>query len=232
MGTINNKTRKRKAASTPQAPPPLPKLPDEMVVQEILVRLPVKSLVRFRSVCKSWRAIVSDPVFIDTHLRSSTSRSEQDPAFLITPITLNRIQPGDTTHPPISNHIRFYQWQPQGGGDDSNGGGGGNNKNNVATFKHAKDFAGEFNKFYSFSHCDGLVLVPTETKLYLFNPATRDAITLPDSELNDLQHRSGACHRPGEYKVVQAFFRAIYAGVITVGGDGVWRETTRPPYPK
>ncbi|KAG2643882.1 hypothetical protein PVAP13_2KG353500 [Panicum virgatum] len=236
MDAINNRTRKRKA-STSEAQP-VPELPDEIVV-EILVRLPVKSLVRCTSVCKAWQAVVSDPVFIRAHLRSSASRCEQDPAFLITPITFDRLDPGETTPRTFSSRISFYQWQQCA----TNGG-------KAARFKHAKDFAGEFNRFCYFAHCDGLVLALTDTKLYLFNPATRDAITLPDSERNE---RNGArgCHcaglgrdpRTGKYKVVQAFFLAIYAGfltnvhlvgmeVLTVGGDGVWRETmTRPPYP-
>ncbi|RLN34825.1 hypothetical protein C2845_PM03G00050 [Panicum miliaceum] len=134
--------------------------------------------------------------------------------------------------------ISFYQWQTSGG-------------KAAPRFKHAKDFAGKFKRFGYFAHCDGLVLGPTDTKLYLFNPATRDAITLPDSERNDLRYTARACHcaglgrdpRTGKYKVVRAFFRAIYSGlftnvhlmgmeVLTVGGDGVWRQMMRrPPYP-
>uniref|UniRef100_J3MBM7 F-box domain-containing protein n=1 Tax=Oryza brachyantha TaxID=4533 RepID=J3MBM7_ORYBR len=35
-------------------------IPDD-VAEQILLRLPVKSILRFRSVCKSWRAMVADP---------------------------------------------------------------------------------------------------------------------------------------------------------------------------
>ncbi|KAK9994103.1 hypothetical protein SO802_023806 [Lithocarpus litseifolius] len=42
-------------------------LPDEIVL-EILARLPVKSVLRFRCVCKSWYSFISDPNFISTHL--------------------------------------------------------------------------------------------------------------------------------------------------------------------
>ncbi|KAK8503639.1 hypothetical protein V6N11_030734 [Hibiscus sabdariffa] len=45
------------------------------VIPEILKRLPVKSLVRFRSVCKTWNSIIRDPSFISTHLQSSLSNN-------------------------------------------------------------------------------------------------------------------------------------------------------------
>ena len=41
-------------------------LPDEIVL-EILARLPVKSLLRFRCVCKPWYSSIAKPSFISTH---------------------------------------------------------------------------------------------------------------------------------------------------------------------
>lgn len=43
----------------------------EDVLVEILLWLPVKSLVRFQSVSKSWRALIRDPKFIKLHLERS-----------------------------------------------------------------------------------------------------------------------------------------------------------------
>ncbi|XP_030934675.1 F-box/kelch-repeat protein At3g23880-like isoform X1 [Quercus lobata] len=42
-------------------------LPEEIVL-EILARLPVKSLLRFRCVCKTWYSYITSPNFISTHL--------------------------------------------------------------------------------------------------------------------------------------------------------------------
>jgi hypothetical protein len=49
-----------------------------------------------------------------------------------------------------------------------------------------KDFNGEFSSVGQFVHCDGLVLLPTNTKVYLFNPATRETLTLPESNPNKI----------------------------------------------
>ncbi|KQJ87932.1 hypothetical protein BRADI_4g14285v3 [Brachypodium distachyon] len=42
----------------------VPVLPPDDVTWEILLRLPVKSLCRFRATCRSWRSLLSDPAFI------------------------------------------------------------------------------------------------------------------------------------------------------------------------
>ncbi|XP_057453037.1 F-box/kelch-repeat protein At3g23880-like [Lotus japonicus] len=41
-------------------------LPTELII-EILLRLPVRSLLRFRRVCTSWSSLISDPQFAESH---------------------------------------------------------------------------------------------------------------------------------------------------------------------
>ncbi|KAF8772231.1 hypothetical protein HU200_005946 [Digitaria exilis] len=191
----------------------------EEMIREIMVWLPVKSLIRSRSVCKAWQAIISDPVFILAHLHCSTSKWEQDPCVLISPHTLDFFLPGEQWPSTFSNHIHFYQWRPSSPG--------------VAKFLHAKKFIdGMFTQVYNFAYCDGLVLTPTDNLLYLFNPATRDAISLPHSN----NRRSGISVQGGSGR--QAFYRTIDAKanlyrmgmeVFTVGegaGDDAsfWKE--------
>ncbi|EYU34511.1 hypothetical protein MIMGU_mgv1a022571mg, partial [Erythranthe guttata] len=60
-----------------------PVLPQE-IIQIILSKLPANSLLRFKTVSRSWYTIISDPLFIQTHLCSSLSESNsfaksQDP---------------------------------------------------------------------------------------------------------------------------------------------------------
>ncbi|GAU19178.1 hypothetical protein TSUD_198590 [Trifolium subterraneum] len=47
-------------------------LPSELIT-EILLRLPVKSLICFKSVCKSWFTLISDPNFANSHFQLSES---------------------------------------------------------------------------------------------------------------------------------------------------------------
>ncbi|KAK4259361.1 hypothetical protein QN277_005705 [Acacia crassicarpa] len=49
-------------------------VPREIII-EILRRLPVKSLVRFRAVCKDWRNLLKSPSFIKEHYHHSTHKN-------------------------------------------------------------------------------------------------------------------------------------------------------------
>ncbi|XP_074266393.1 F-box/kelch-repeat protein At3g06240-like [Silene latifolia] len=51
-------------------------IPAELLTQ-ILAILPVKTLVRFRCVCKSWRSIIDDPVFVSMHLKLNNFNSSK-----------------------------------------------------------------------------------------------------------------------------------------------------------
>lgn len=59
-----------------------PILPAELVT-EILLRLPVKSLLKFRSVLKSWLAVISSSKFIDTHIGISANNKDNNRHRLI-----------------------------------------------------------------------------------------------------------------------------------------------------
>nr|XP_015642288.1 putative F-box protein At1g12855 [Oryza sativa Japonica Group] len=209
-------------------------LPNELVY-EILLRLPVKTLSRSKSVCRAWRATISNPSFITTHLKqqqqSAVSRHEQKPSFLITPHTLDSMiddeEPWPTT---FSNIITFYRWQETEQDD--------------AHLVRATNLHGEFRSVYGMSHYDGLVIFPTNTRLYVFNPATGDVLKLPDGQKSRFQTAGlGLDLGTNTYKIVRSFDRSIdfnqwahdAAGmeVFTIGNrDSCWRTIAEdPPYP-
>ncbi|KAK2980454.1 hypothetical protein RJ640_028862 [Escallonia rubra] len=45
-----------------------PSLPDDIAINILLI-LPIKSLVRFKCVSKSWRSLITDPLFVQQHLK-------------------------------------------------------------------------------------------------------------------------------------------------------------------
>ncbi|KAF2295990.1 hypothetical protein GH714_035571 [Hevea brasiliensis] len=47
----------------------MPRIPRDLII-EILTKLPVKSLLKFKSVCKSWYSIITDPQFVKLHSKS------------------------------------------------------------------------------------------------------------------------------------------------------------------
>ncbi|KAH7542969.1 hypothetical protein FEM48_Zijuj02G0132000 [Ziziphus jujuba var. spinosa] len=49
---------------------------------EILARLPVISLLRFKCVCKSWRSLISSPFFIEKHLQVCNSINNPNLLFI------------------------------------------------------------------------------------------------------------------------------------------------------
>lgn len=50
-------------------------LPKEIII-EILLKLPVKSLIRFTTVCKSWHTIISNSKFIFSHISNGESKED------------------------------------------------------------------------------------------------------------------------------------------------------------
>ncbi|XP_057434379.1 F-box/kelch-repeat protein At3g23880-like [Lotus japonicus] len=90
----------------PPPPPPLIHIPDELIL-EILLWLPVKSLVRFTCVCKSWKFIISDPQFVKLHLDRSSDYSSADLTH-IKLLSASKITLYDGPYYRIEPHVSVY----------------------------------------------------------------------------------------------------------------------------
>ncbi|KAL6613727.1 hypothetical protein ACP70R_035997 [Stipagrostis hirtigluma subsp. patula] len=245
------KPRLMRAEATKNTATPEAYLPHE-IVTDILTRLPVKSLLRFRCVCKAWRRTISDdPAFVRAHLHHQPSTllvlpllGEDDEEYMY--MSYRRRRPPSQRYASNKKKIAFYRWAPSSDTD--------------ATLVHAADMLTEHNDVPhhdALPQCDGLVLVPAGDKVHLFNPAARQAVALPWSpgsvaplgfrlRLPRPHQALGLGHDPrsGTYKAARFFYREVFAvatstyalttgmEVLTVGADSRWRELTEePPYP-
>jgi hypothetical protein len=127
------------------------------IVWEIKIRLPMASLARFKMVSKAWLAIISDPLFIPAHLQCSKQKQHRNPSsFLITPSFFWNQDFPMLYLPTSTSTSGVYK--------------------KAAVLQHS--FIGGTSWLQSLGSCpqwhtDGLVLLPTNTKAYVFNLATR-----------------------------------------------------------
>lgn len=208
-------------------------IPDDVLLFKILVHLPVKSLVRFKSVCKAWRATIGSAHFVRLHLELARASS---PSVVLVP---RKWQPEPTKV--ASRFVYIYSFQqPPVQGD-----------NIVAKLimKTKPCPTGVIPRFTIPLHCDGLVLIPSVTgHIFVCNPATKEFVELPPGTPNvllDQRVAFGFDPSSGTYKVARHFWRSyseeqihteydIGHEVLTLG-DGretlEWKATIDPPYP-
>ncbi|CAL5030584.1 unnamed protein product [Urochloa decumbens] len=198
----------------------VPQLPLEIVTMEILSRLPVKSLLRFRSVCKAWRSVISDDLsLVGSHLQHQPQAS----SLLVFPVLMCGRPDHDDHHRYAAekekqrscSSMAFYRWEPSP-------------LAKAVSLVHAVDGMAPMQRcpfvpHDVLAHCDGLVLVATRE---------RKAFGL------------GRDPRSGAYKAARYFHREVLVvatgwdelttgmEVFTIGTDRRWREVaTQPPYP-
>ncbi|CAM0908915.1 unnamed protein product [Alopecurus aequalis] len=213
-------------------------LPHELVVSEILVRLPVKTLLRFRCACKAWRDTISDDTsFSQAHVRRHQQQKGRPSSLLIAPYI--KIVDPDGENLDSTDTPGLYHWEEN------------QRQDGVTTLVHdmawlpVEDF---WQTRHGFAHCDGLVMLPdAEGTVRVLNPATRRSLTLPWSPnstgswrpLFEGENTFGFGRDPssGSYKIARFFHHdpqtdSFGEEVFTVGEDSCWRETAaKPPYP-
>ncbi|KAK9283366.1 hypothetical protein L1049_011608 [Liquidambar formosana] len=150
------------------------------ICMEILSRLPVKSLLRFRCVCKSWCALTKDPIFIDKHLLLNRATLSNNDFPLIVGYCEELTGKSVVSLIPTETLEMFVHPDPE-----------------------------SFNtKFEHFSGpCNGIYLLGDEVHDYLCNPALRQLKALPDfptEQPNSKNHclGFGFDSKTNDYKVI------------------------------
>ncbi|KAG2571337.1 hypothetical protein PVAP13_7KG009300 [Panicum virgatum] len=220
--------RRRLASSAAAA------IPEDILVTEVLARIPVRSLLRFRSVCRSWRAAIdgADPRFVRRHIE--LSRGWAPPCVLDVPCE-PRLE--DHWGEARSKEMEFRRIRH-----------GGDAAVDAELMLALVSPANRFTAVTDPVHCDGLVLVPTASgELFVCNPATREVLALPPGSPSVMRGRAvafGFDPSSNTYKAARVFYRRLEV----VEGEGVmecdvghevftlgaaassWEPTDDPPY--
>ncbi|KAL3726656.1 hypothetical protein ACJRO7_031549 [Eucalyptus globulus] len=123
---------------------------------EILLRLPVKSLLRFKCVCKRWNSLISSPQFAKTHLQIAAS----SPRILL------------ATNPPLSVSCESLH-------DDDRAGHEGMPLTQLRPPVEAPDGG----RPHIVGYCNGLVCLEYDDHriVVLWNPATGESRNIPNA---------------------------------------------------
>ncbi|CAN6270591.1 unnamed protein product [Urochloa humidicola] len=218
-------------------------IPDDILLTEVLPRLPVRSLVRFRSVCQSWRAAIDgnddDRRFVRRHLELSHRRAP--PSVLDVPCE-PRLE--DHWSEARSKEMEFRRIRVHCRHGEAHA---------IVDADLMHVVACSVNRFTAVVkpvHCDGLVLIPTASgELFVCNPATREFVALPPGSPGVMpagQVAFGFDPWSDTYKVARVVYRGFDAEVVdsdkeiefdvghelfTLGSTGgSWEATDDPPY--
>ncbi|KEH40494.1 putative F-box domain-containing protein [Medicago truncatula] len=203
--------------------PPSPAVLSEDLVAEVLSFLPVKSLVCFRCVSKSWKTLISEPTFVKLHLQKSQSQS------LCTLITMHKdhilhgiyeVEDYSLVRYPIN---RIFE----------------NPSFTLVHDSHSHHLKMEGNPTFIVGSCNGLVLLVRKSKsikddhksycLRVWNPATWTSSDFFGHfrDIETFHFAFGCVNSTGSFKVVAFCFRKETMEVRVLNldhGDYLWRN--------
>ncbi|GMQ11302.1 hypothetical protein CsSME_00053979 [Camellia sinensis var. sinensis] len=162
--------------------------PDEIMV-EILQRLPAKSLIKFRSVSKSWCSLITNPDFINTHLTQSLTSNTYKNSYDNLPLMIVR-QCVSTTHTRTEHYKLFID------SEDS--------------FDEYKELefpikSRRLHFFFAIGSVKGLFCLHEQDRYFLWNPSIRKSMAMPKPTVKTSMHSHGFGFDPrtNDYKLVR-----------------------------
>ncbi|CAL4942469.1 unnamed protein product [Urochloa decumbens] len=219
MGDATDTSKRIKledATSSGGCPPLLP----EEIVEDILSRLPAKSLCRLRCVSRSFHATISSPAFEDAHYHQHNSGGRR--RLFIRP-------PGDQEP--------FYAWHHPAAAAAT---GTGPAAETIMSARRLPQGGSTFP--VSTASCRGLVLLNNthHCEHHVWNPSTGEILALPDKvPLRALSSGSstsvhyGLCYCPAtrRHKAVRMYDARGTYEVFTLGESAFWRPAATEPPP-
>ncbi|MED6133393.1 hypothetical protein PIB30_027817 [Stylosanthes scabra] len=170
----------------PVHPPPPATIPFD-VIANILLKLPVKSLLRFKSTCKPWNELISNPQFAKDHLRASASDRSRN-RFLVTFRTFKNNNKSSS-----QSYLRDYPLSSvlEGSVDVTAAA----PRNPFTCFENMANFL--------CGSCDGMFcMAATPTSPIVWNPSTGKFKELPRvGQANSITYVFGYDHVSDSYKV-------------------------------
>ncbi|KAL3624749.1 hypothetical protein CASFOL_031417 [Castilleja foliolosa] len=150
------------------------------ICREILILLPAKSLIRLRAVCKDWRSVIDDPLFVKAH----TDKQFSSKTIIIR---------NSSDHPLYSFDL-----------DDLNFANG-LQKIAASPLDYTPSGLSSLLKAFPASMCNGLILVRGKS-WEIWNPLTHERLKLPREKCNSSQKKEaiglGYDYTSDDYKVV------------------------------
>ena len=187
------------------------------VLPDILHRLPVKSLIRFRCVSKSWNSLITSLAFINSNL--TRTRSHFDSNKLI------------VKYLDVTPHVELYKLIQE------------DNDNNDSSSEQIQDLKLPLRSrlicdyFQLVGSANGLFCLYDENRFILWNPCIRKFINIPNPSVTGFfpcYLVFGFDSKTNDYKVVKIAFQCVNNGyegakppVVEVYSvsEGSWRVT-------
>ena len=193
-------------------------LPSE-ILAEVFSRVPIKTIINCRSVCKRWRKILAEPYFANLHLPRSAAgiiihQGLSNPYVDI----LKMAELNDKAdHHDIHHEYPLMKFMPRLGLEDG-----------------VMWLSGSIN---------GLICLGTEKTICICNPITRECIFIPDQKFigkshATLHHGFGFVESSNQYKVVR-FYKGSFSaseGSYELGcevytlGTRMWKNLGHVPF--
>ncbi|KAK8596725.1 hypothetical protein V6N13_001328 [Hibiscus sabdariffa] len=173
------------------------------LIFDILIKLPVKSLARFKALNKLCCSFITDPSFINIHLKNCTAKEvDNDPCLIVSCME----------HRNLHSTIHFLTV-----------------RNQHAVLEYSPPVS--FDSYQLLPSCNGLVCFHgLHGGVYVCNPCTKDMVKLPDFDAQGCRFLScgfGFDDTIGKHKVIK-ILEPLSVGIFSMG-NGSWRKIRQHP---